>query len=185
MPILIPAFPQGTQTTLTLQSNSLDLTPVMGGPTQRVARLGDRYVLEVQMRNMSYTDAASIIGKLIQGLSNEVVVSVPQPGLVGGATGSGTASSGGGTALSVSVSGTPIVGQVFSIVKGTKRSLHTVTSASGGSLSIYPMLKFPIAGGETVEFGDPKIQGFLQGNSQSWTVNLARAVGLTFAVIEV
>ncbi|HEY0011554.1 MAG TPA: hypothetical protein VGB79_01730 [Allosphingosinicella sp.] len=135
---------------------------------------------------MKFAQAMWFCASLIQGLSEKVVCAIPQPGLdlTGISDTTAVAAGSGGKTLVVAGGGTKIVGQYLSLVSGGVRYLHMVTAVAGNTLSIYPMLKVPIAGGETVELLSPKIEGFLDGNEQGWTLGLVENIGLTFVIVE-
>ncbi|MFC3079517.1 hypothetical protein ACFODL_15565 [Phenylobacterium terrae] len=180
----------GSSSTFELMTNAAHLRPVFGGPEQRVARLGDRWACDTTCRAFDAEDGAAVVAKLIQGVTDKVRFPVQQH-LDIGSPGSPAVSSGSGRTLSVSgfTSGYAVkAGQFFNVIKDGKYYLHMVTdavTASGGSatLSIVPMLKVDVAGA-TLNFASPQIEGFLAGNSQSWTVDYAESVGLTFKIVE-
>lgn len=190
--VSIPSLPQHETQELKLQSSAVTPTQTFGGPTQRISRLGDRFTLTVSTRRLSYTQGASVVASLLQGLSNKVAVPIQQPGLAIGTPGNPTVVGGSGTTLNLTgfTSGYAIrAGQVFSIVHGGKRYVHIAAagaSAPGGavSLQIYPMLRTPVTSGDVVEFAAPKIEGFLADTSAGWSVGLAQSIGLTFSVVE-
>jgi hypothetical protein len=190
MAVTIPTIPAGTSTEITLRSSSTDLTPYLGGPTQRIARMGDRWLYKVECRPMKVVEAGAVIAALVSGLSEKVLCPIVQDGVdlsgysngavVGAVTGGSTLTHSGGGA-------TKYVGQFFSIVKSGVRYLHMVTGVSGSGNSVLtfrPMLKVPLAGGEVLEFGAPKIEGFVDGNEQTWTVGLVSNLGVTFQIVE-
>lgn len=182
MAIALPPLPLGTQTTFALQSNARDHTPTFGGSTQRVKRLGDRWIISVNCQSMSNAQGVAVVAKLVQGLSSTVTMIVPQPGIT--PSPDGTVSSGSGETLIVSGTSNVKPGVFFSLVHGGVRYLHQVTGVSGSTLSIQPMLKVVPTAGDVVEFQAPKIEGFVQGNQQAWTLNLAYGLGLSFTIVE-
>jgi hypothetical protein len=168
----------------------------MGGPDQRIARLGDRWILEVVCRPMRVAQAGAVITALLQGLSDKLLVAFPQPGLDVGSPGSPIVSGAGQTGSSLTISGFSDGyeirnGQFFSIVQGGVRYLHRVradvTAPTGGgavAVPILPMLKVSPAANAVCEFASPKIEGFVDGDSASWTVGFLENVGLTFRIVE-
>ncbi|MDO1559829.1 hypothetical protein Q0812_10365 [Brevundimonas sp. 2R-24] len=195
MTVVLPTLPLGSQTNISIQSNAIDLLATFGGPSQRTSRLGDRWTIEVTCRPMRYAQAAGFIAKLIQGLAERVLVAIPQPGLEIGNPGTPLLKGAGQSGRTLQADGfTPgyviQAGQYFSLVQGGQRYLHQVTDAAtaNGSgeveLSIYPMLKVSPSDNATLEFAAPKLEGFLQGNRQAWTIGLVENVGLSFAVTE-
>ena len=55
-------MPLGTQQTINLKANAIDMVPQFGGQTQRVARLGSKWSLQVAMRSLSYVQGAYYMG---------------------------------------------------------------------------------------------------------------------------
>lgn len=185
MAVSIPVYPAGSTTNITYRASAADQTPTFGGPAQRVARLGDKWVYSVSMRPMAFTQARVFLAALLQGVSAKVLCPVIISGLDLTNQVDVVAANGSGKTLSFTGSNAnKSVGQYFSIV-GTDgvRYLHMVTASSGNTLSIIPALKRPIAGGELMEFKAPKIEGFLEGTEQTFTLSMV-AAGVTFSVVE-
>ncbi|MCB4861976.1 hypothetical protein K7W03_20500 [Sphingobium sp. PNB] len=186
MAITIPTLPKYLSTDITLRTSATDQTPYLGGPTQRIARLGDRWVYKVVCQDMRADQAGLILAALNGGLSDKVVCEVRQNGVdlsaysngtvVGAASGRTLNHSGGG--------GTKFVGQYFSLVKNGVRYLHQITAVAGTVLTFAPMLKVTVSGGEVLEFGSPKIEGFLDGKEQTYTVGFLGNVTLGFSIVE-
>jgi hypothetical protein len=187
MAVTLPTLPQGTSTEITLKSSAVDHTPYLGGPQQRLSRLGDRFAIKVDCRPMRASQAGVVIAALLEGLAQRVLYPVPQPGLDQGqwANGSVSGSHAGGRTLSFSGGGAEkVVGQYLSIVKNGTRYLHMITAAGGSTLTVIPALRTTLSGGETIEFGEPKIEGYLVGSEQSWVLGMVENVGLTFEIVE-
>ncbi len=185
MAIAIPTLPPGSSTTISLKSSAVDQTPYLGGPVQRVGRMGDRWSYSVDLRPMFASHSRPLIAILLQGLSAKVLCPVVISGIDLRGQTDVTAASGAGKSIVVtgSTSG-KVAGQFFSLVSNGVRYLHMVTAINGQTLSINPTLKVRIAGGELLEFHEPKIEGFLEGSEQSWTVGMISNVGLSFRINE-
>lgn len=186
MAVVIPTLPDPASVEITLNSSATTQNPYLGGPQQRISRMGDKWSVKVECRPMHIRQASVLNAVLLQGLSEKVLLEVRETGqnltaysdgaVVGSAAGRSLTHSGGGAAK--------FAGQFFSVVKNGVRYLHKITGVSGQVLTFLPMLKVPLTGGEVLEFGAPKIEGFLSGNSQSWTVGLVANTGVTFIVEE-
>ena len=187
---VIRNYPRGTSTTITLVSSSADLKPFLGGPIQRISRLADKWQIDVTMRPMTTDLAAEIVTKLMKGLSETLTLPV-KDGLDtshlsdnGAVVGTHT----GGTSLAYrNARGTPLLGQFISIIDSSaRRYLHRVeeVDASNQTLTVFPALKTQFLDGDTIEFADPKIEGFLTDNKQAYTVGLVSNVGVTFTLLE-
>jgi hypothetical protein len=180
----------------TLKSNSLDLTPTMGGPTVRVGRLGDRFSMAFTARSMFYQQALYFISSLNMGMSDKVRMPLPQgtDGYVG-SPGTPVVNGAGQAGRNITMRGfspgyVAEQGQFFNIVSAGVYALYqcTSTQTADGSgnliLPILPIIRIPPSDGDACEFDPPYIEGFLSGNQQSWTLNMAQAVGLNFTILE-
>lgn len=187
MAINLPTLPLGTNTEIKIRSNAVDHKPYLGGPTQRLARLGDRWTVKVDCRPMRTGQAGAVVAALVQGLADTVIYNVPQPGVNTAVWSNGTvngAVSGGRVVVHAGGGAAKQVGQYVSIIVSGTRYLHMVTAVSGQTLTLFPSIKVPLAGGETMEFGSPKIQGFLAQPEQTWTIGLAENLGVSFEIEE-
>lgn len=149
--------------------------------------MGDRWSISIECRPMHAAQAAAITAILTQGLSEKILVPVPQPGTNTGIWSNGTVNglvSGGRTIAHSGGGGTKIVGQYISIIINGVRYLHQIIAVSGANLTLNPPLKRPLAGGETIEFAAPKLEGFVKGNEQSWRVGGLGQLNLSFEVTE-
>lgn len=187
MAITFPTIPFGSTTEIKLNSSAVDQAPFLSGPVQRIARLGDKWAVRIDCRKMFARQAGPVIAALIAGLSELVIMRVPQPGIVTTvwAVGSIATAATGGRQITISGGGAAkVVGQLFSIEKNGVHYLHQITAVTGNNLTIQPALKTAVASGDQVDFANPKITGFVAGNSASWTVGLAENVGLSFEIGE-
>lgn len=185
MAVAIPTFPVGSSTTITLKSSAIDQNPYLGGPVQRVARLGDKWSYSIDMRPMRAFQARPFIARLLQGLSAKVLVPVIVSGIDLRGQTDVTVANGAGKTLTFTGSATgKTEGQFFSLVSNGVRYLHQITTITGNTISFLPSLKVALAGGEALEFAAPKIEGFLEGSEQGFTVGMAENLGLSFKVNE-
>lgn len=187
MAITFPQIPFGSSTEIKLTSSAVDQTPFLAGPVQRVSRLGDKWSISIECRKMFARQAGPVIAACIAGLAEHVILRVPQPGIDTSQWSTGTIATAAASGRQIRISGggaAKVVGQLFSIEKNAVHYLHQITAVSGNTLTIQPALKTPLAGGETMDFANPKIMGFVSGNSASWTVGLAENVGLSFEIGE-
>jgi hypothetical protein len=181
-----------------LITNGSELTPYLGGVGQQLNRLGTRFMIEYTIPPMRIeADGRRWISRLMRAKREGVSVRVPQvefdvgtPGatLIDGAVA-------GGTSLPVT-GGTaryPIKeGQWLSVRRGgSGRSYlynvtgQTILDGSGeGVVSIFPMLRAALVDGDVINLGRPVIEGSIDGDDVSWTLDAVRTVGLTFTVRE-
>lgn len=168
-------------------SSAVELKPYLGGEVQRLSRLGDRWSYEVNCQPMRVAQAGALVAALLQGLSQKVTCRVYQDGFPYSDYSNGTvaaAKASGANTIQHTGGGTPIAGQMFSIVKSGTRYLHMISAVSGTTLTILPSLKISLAGGEVLEFAEPKIEGFIDGQEQSWQVGMVANLGLSFRINE-
>lgn len=168
---------------------------VLGGSTQRVNRLGNRWRCEVTMPPMAPALARQWAAALVKGRRTgvswkvrEVATPVGSPGtvLVAGADQIGFA-------LDVD-GGTPghviKAGKFFSILTGGRRYLYQASatlalSGTGtGEIAIEPGLRVSPADNSPVELAVPVIEGLL-AESPSWVLDETRMVrGFSFVIEE-
>lgn len=179
--------------------------PPMGGPATRIDRLGDRHGVQVSLPPMRFDDdkrgihAREWISRLKRGMSEGVRLTFPQPGFVPaqglsriGAI--GVAAAAGATSINIKGLAENVAleeGMFFSVVDANGRHfLHSIAEARtvdpGGAewCPIFPRLRTSFAVDAPVHMGTPKIEGRVVGDRFSWTLELARTVGLQFAIEE-
>lgn len=174
-----------------------ELTPSLGGPVQRIERMGSRFSLAVTMPPMKFDKVArEWLVKLMKAKQEGGRLEWPMLDFSPGLPGSTIAVNGAGqSGRTLNVDGAPEgyvfrVGQPFNIISGGVYYLHFVTSevivgAPGtASLSIEPMLRVSPSDGALLEVGTPKIEGFISGNELPWSMDVARIIGLSFTITE-
>ena len=201
VPVTLPTSPVALEATLSLVSKSTEMSGPLGGPTQRVLRVGSRFKADFQFPPMPYAIGRQWLARLITAEATPVAIRFPQRGLspayvgalvVDGASAVPNANTGGVLAVR---GGTPNIGvlsgQFFHVLSSTdgRRYLHMVRddmalAATGkAGLNIVPPLRFTPVDGDLIEVVAPMIEGFVS-MSWSWTIELVRRVGLKFTVIE-
>lgn len=172
------------------------LSPALGGPIQRIERMGNRFRISVTMPPMpSAKLGRSWVRALIQGKQEGARMAFPmmgfEPGFPGNVLVNGASQSG----RTLVVDGTTPnyvfrEGQFFSIVTNGKHHLHMVTAevianASGqATLPIEPMLRVPPANNDVCHFANPMIEGFIIGDEQAWSMGLGNFISLGFDLVE-
>lgn len=195
MAVLIPSWPGPVSATPAYLDWGGVLSSPLGGADQKMNRLGDRFALDVTMPPMSSTDdGAAWVAALIQAQKEGALFPWPQ-GIDVAGSGALAVDGGsqGGTALAVKGS-TPsrkfVRGQFFSVVHAGRRYLHILTAAvtAGGdgkaTFQIEPMMRTEYANNAVIEVDVPMIEGFLEGNSRDWTLDVLMMVGLQFRIKE-
>ncbi len=195
MSIALPALPWTTDVKPRLVRFGTDLTPALGGPQARINRIGSRFAVDVVLPTMDYAQGmAFVAAQLAADAANTTLTMVWPSALYEEATGA-TVSGAGQAGTNLSIAGlTPglIIPPLipFSFSDGTRNYLHLTTSEvtanSGGTavLSFAPMLRASPPNGAAVNFEDPIIEGFVQGQTIPWEVQLARFHRIGFTLQE-
>jgi hypothetical protein len=172
-----------------------DLVPALGGPAQRIERMGSRFRLAVQMPPMRGSAARQWLSRLIRAKQEGGRMPFPLQGFEPGAAGAVKVNGAGQSGRSLVVDGARPnyifrEGQFLSILTGGQHFLHFVTAetlanASGqATLPIEPMLRIAPADNADVHVEQPMIEGFIEGSELPWSMALADFVGLAFTLTE-
>lgn len=196
MAVSLPATPAPASATPTLLDFGAVLEPGLGGPSQYIGRLGDRYEVAVQMPPMEAEVARVFISRLAQAKKSSLVMPFPQPGVTVGPVGAPRVNGAGQAGTLLAVKGLPAAkviqeGWFFSVIVAGRRYVHQVSADAGAglagtvTLSIEPMLRVSPPDNAVIELAEPMIEGFVQGDSLPWSVDVAAHVGLSFTVREI
>jgi len=159
------------------------LVPILNGPIQNIARLGDRMQIDVVALPQRMADEGRIfVSRLLDALDGEALLDWP----LGGEprTGAGAPTVDGAVnanAVVLPVKGaTP--GFVFSeglwvsVISGGRRYMHRArggdAAADGlgkANLLVKPPLRTALLNGDTIEVAQPRIQGVLIGDAGQWS----------------
>lgn len=194
--ILLPACPPIASATPKLIGYFTDQVPTLGGPQTRVSRLGDRWGMAVETFPAVYAEEGRIyLSRLLRGMTDTVVIGIHEPGMNGRDYGSPVVSApAAGRFLPVSGLGAGRAvpeGKFLSVIISGQRFVYMVTAAvtadgnGAALLPIYPTLRRQPAVGAVVELSAPKMEGFVQGNEQSWQVSRSKRLGFSFAIMEI
>lgn len=197
MSVALPLSPAPTEAEPTYLDWGGILRPIFGGSLQKLNRMGDRYAIDVTMPPMRMESTGRLwVADLILAQRQGAIFPWPQLDLVIGSPGApvvdGTGQAGALINLRGFTAGYVVrKGQFFSIIHGGRRYLHMASAemTAGGdgkiaALPIAPMLRVQPSNGAICEFAAPKIEGFIEGDARSWTLNVARFTGLSFRIIE-
>ncbi|BBD01835.1 hypothetical protein [Sphingobium sp. YG1] len=173
------------------------LTPFLGGPEQRINRLGTRFGIRITLPPMQTRDQALIIqSRLLRAREDRLRIEWPQPDFDVGAPGTPRISAGVTAGMSVPLKGmtagyTVKEGQMLSIVRGARRYMHMFaadgTVGAGGTLAatIWPMIRASLLNNDLVELAPPKIEGLVSpGDELSWQISVDRLASFSFTVAE-
>lgn len=195
MAIVLPTSPAPRWMNFWLVSRRRDLEPTFNGPTSRVRRIGSRWAVDFDFPPMTYDDAMAWIAALTSADGQTVILKMPQPGFDPGTPGSPLVNGAGQLGSVIDLDGfTPSyaarAGQWFNLIIGGQYFLYQVAADTVASadvmtdLPINPMIRKSAADNSAVQFVEPVIEGFLSGRETSWTVDVARHVGLSFTITE-
>lgn len=199
-PVTLPNCPPPSAVTYSLVSKATEMSGPLGGPTQRVLRVGSRFKVDFEFAPMCYGDGRQWLARLLAAEATPAAILFPQRGLNPAypgpivVSGAQTSTQNTGGVLNIR-GGSPafglVAGQFFHLNASAdgRRYLHQlqadVALAAGGtaSLAIQPPLRVAPADGDTLEFVNVTMEGFVAINWQ-WTIEMVNRVGLKFSVTE-
>lgn len=196
MAIQMPDCPLPNESTPFLRDFGGVLTPFLGGPEQRINRIGTRFGVRFTMPELDGEEARAYVAKLLRGRFDRVVMPWPQTVYDGTDPGSPAINIGvsGGSAISVK-SLTPgyvvAEGQFFSIIHASRRYVYMstgVATANGSgfaSLAIFPALRTAVSTNDVIEMATPMIEGFVSpGDELAWSHGIDLMTSIPFSVVE-
>ncbi len=191
-------MPSPWKVTCSLVEPGQMITSPTGGPAQRLGRLGARWRCSfASMPALGPQTARQLLALRLAARANGDTLAFlwPQPPFTG-ALGAPAVNGGGQLGTSLVANGftagaTIPAATFFSVVYRGRNNLHCTTAAvtadSGGAatLPIAPMLRSSPASGAGLAFAAPAIEGFIQGHTEDWTLQMLAWVGLpAFDVVE-
>ncbi|MFN3585193.1 hypothetical protein [Phenylobacterium sp.] len=182
--VLLPELPRQARVRQRVLRFGTDLNPVLGGPTQRLSRLGARFAIEVTLPPLDLPCARAWLAARAKAEAEGLNVRLVMPQLGDGAALTGrTVVSGAGATMTVDNATGIEPGMLFSFVDAVPNHayLHQVTAVSGSDLSVAPLLRVNPAG-FPLRFDAPRVQGFL--DELAWDLERLRFVGQTFTLTE-
>lgn len=171
------------------------LTPPLGGPTQRIDRVGTRWQFNFSTPQMPIEpDGRLWASRLARAKTEGALVWVPEPDLVFAAIGTPVVASATTAGSSVPLSGCTAgrvipEGKWVSFIHDARRYLYQVTAertvAGDGTvtLPIFPMLRTSLAVSDVAELFAPKVQGSITG-TLGWPLDIERFMQLQFTLAE-
>lgn len=168
----------------------------ISGDAERDNRPGTRFGLNITLPPLKSDDAArKLVAMLAEGQDQGVIVHWPQIGFDAGAPGAVLINGANQLGTTLNVDGVGVGhsfkhGQFGNFTTSAGR-LHLfqlrgdVLYTNGtAALPIFPMIRKSPNDNGAVDFTTVRLEGWLEGDGQSWTVGRARTTGLSFAVIE-
>jgi len=193
----LPEYPSPAGATPGLLDFGAFLTPSLGGPVQRVERMGNRFKISCTMPPMPNAKLGrQWVARLVRGKQEGARMPWPLLGFDPGSPGAVLVNAAGQSGRSLAIKGaTPNYtfreGQFFSIVINARHYLYMVTveviaDATGvATLAIEPMLRLSPPANAVCNFGKPMVEGFIMGDSFAWEMALANFVGVSFDLVEI
>ena len=182
--IQLPPVPRGTVVTPQLVRVSGDLVSPLGGPTQRITRLGSRYAASVELPSLDAACAARWLACPLRAEAEGATLGLVMPQMIdvefmGAVQGTGLA----GSNVIHYAGATPQPGMWFSFLYGGRHYLHLVTDldAANTVVRIAPLLRVNIPA-TPLEFAGPILEGFV--DDTSWSLEYFRFVGHKFQITE-
>jgi len=195
MSVSLPSTPSPAEFEIIQVGNHVDQVPPLGGVTQRLSRLGDRFQARVTYQPMKYADAMAWFAALAKAMSDTVLLPIIQPEFTVGSVGTPLVNGGSQSGSTINLDGFSAnyaakAGQFFSHIGAAQRYLYMLTAdktaTAGGvaaSTAIWPNIQSAPLDNAVLEFTTPILEGWVQGNRNAWTVNRIMAEGLAFDVL--
>jgi hypothetical protein len=174
------------------------LSPFLGGPSQRLDRLGTRHAITVEMPIMPVeSEGRQWIVRLIRAKQEDGFIEYPQVGFSIGAPGysiTAATATEGGRLLAVT-GGTPGYavreGQALTITSNGRRYFYIASApvifdgAGSGSIELDVPLREEVTVGNPVNLAKPVIAGRIMEAGWKWSIDTAGTVGLSFRIEEI
>jgi hypothetical protein len=196
MAVTLPTTILPVSAEASLMRFGIDLVPPLGGVTQRVSRIGSRFRVALAYPPMVRTDAEAMLGALASAdtAGESVIALFPQPAQVdpvGSPLVNGGSQSGSSLICDGFLAGAMIpAGTMISFTKSSRIYLHMVTTAATASgagaatLAIAPMLRVSPADNAALSIISPQVEGLIEGDTISWSVNSAGHYQIGFSLAE-
>jgi hypothetical protein len=174
------------------------LEAALGGPDQRLDRLGSKWGAAFSTRPMKAEEARVWISRLTRGRSDPAQIKFPQPGIINEIGHNGSLN-GAVAANSISINvnihsannGKKVKeGQFIALIRGGQRYIYQVSadsivSAGLVGLTLWPPIRTAMSNVDVVEFLNPLMEGYVKGDQTTWTIDNAKIFGLSFEIEEV
>ncbi len=172
-------------------------TPVLGGRTNRIGRLGGGHLLKFTLPPEDMEpDGRQIVARCQMAKEYGAILAWPQVEFKVGTPGVSitvaSAVAGGRTAQITGATPRYAIrlGQALNIARNGHPYLYfagaqTVLDGSGaGTITLTRPLRSRLLGGESVNLAKPVVAGWIQGDNFSWPIDEQRNVGLSFDLME-
>jgi hypothetical protein len=181
--VAFPPIPRGAIVSPRMVRMSGDLVSTLGGPTQRITRVGSRYAAEVELPTLDAACAGRWLGAVLSAEAHGDTLALVMPQMldvstVGAVTGTGAAG-----AAQITYTGLGLAaGMWFSFTANGRNYLHMVTAVlTTTTASIAPQLRTPMAA-TVMEIQKPKLEGYC--DDAAWSLEWFKFVGHSFTITE-
>lgn len=173
-----------------------DLTPQVGGPSQRINFMGDRFALVITYPRLKpEPDGRIVMSAMNQAKKVGAIFPWPEPGIPQQDYGAPIVNGAAQQGMTLEIHGvtpgiTILNGKYFSIIYAGQRYLHHLTADTlvPGTgivqLPIFPMLRISPNDGATIELAKPMIEGVLGGNVADVELAIAEATPASITITE-
>lgn len=173
------------------------LTPFLGGPEQRINRLGTRFGVRLTLPPATTRfDALVIQSRLLRARDDRLRMEWPQADFDAGTPGAARVAAAVISGTAVPLKGMTAgyqarEGQFLSFVHAGRRYVHIFaadgTVAADGTLdaAVWPMLRTNLSNNDVVEIAPPMIEGLVSpGDELSWQISVDRLASFSFTLSE-
>ncbi|HMO74579.1 MAG TPA: hypothetical protein PKD99_02245 [Sphingopyxis sp.] len=192
--VTLPDWPGPAKADWREQDFGGTLPGLLGGPTDRDNRLGNRWAIDVKLPQMSARAAMAWSADLSLGLKQRVRWRLRQLGLPPGPIGAPLVDGAEQMGMSLAAAGfTPGAawekGQFIGVVSGGRSRLYKLAAggfadAEGeGVLALTTALRAVPGDEDVIDFA-PSIEGLLSGDAVRWTIDNLRLGHVAFAIDE-
>ena len=183
MTTAFPPIPRGAVVSPRMVRVSGDLVSMLGGPTQRITRVGSRYAADVELPTLDAACAGRWLGAVLSAEAHGDTLALVMPQMldvstVGLVTGTGAAG-----AAEITFAGLGLApGMWFSFTANGRSYLHMVTAVlTTTTAAIAPQLRAPMAA-TAMEIQAPKLEGYC--DDAAWSLEWFKFVGHSFTITE-
>lgn len=172
------------------------MQPPLGGPIQRVNRLGNRFRVSMTLPPLRNVDVGRVVvARLLRAKSEGLRVRYPLVGINPGSPGAPRVQGAGQAGSTLAIDGCRpgygvSEGFPLSIETGGQHYLHFAAGPSVANgvgemgVALTPPLRISPADNAPVHIARPMIEGLVIGDEWSWNYSLSKMVGISFEIAE-
>lgn len=197
MTIALPSSPSPESGSPLFRDFGGVLEPFMGGPEQRINRVGARFGVRIAMPIFAdESEGQLFVARLLRARHDRLLMKWPLGRFDPGATGAPKISAAVPSGSTISIKGLAPnyavkEGQFFSVLHGGRYYIYMfaapgVASAGGNlTVNIFPMLRTSLSVNDSMQVDQPMIEGYVSaGDEISWEMSVEKYVSLSFSIME-